>query len=476
MWPRVLQRVAAILREEGIKSVWFKILGATVYRRLLLLERPLDEPIPEVTARSSVVISLLTEAEITEYINFRPEADPSDIRSRLAAGQWCFVARYAGRIVHACWVATKRAWIDYLASEIRLAADEVYPYESFTAPDVRGQSIASVRSAQMLRYFHNAGYRRSLTAVLPENKPALRPLEKVGYRPFGVMGYIQIGPWRHDFCRVHGNSLPPGESAPVYGSQYWDQVLTETCRAAPTHAWRAYIQRVYRRLIRDWLPTTSSGGSLKTDLFEEAITPHHLLADLGPGSVGIDLSPAVVQAARERLTARGDHYLFVVGDLRRLPLRSGSITRIVSGSSLDHFPDKADIATSLAELARVLAPGGVVVITFDNPHHPVVRLRNCLPFAWLRRLRLVPFYVGATYNRVEARQQLAAVGLTVTHVTAVAHAPRPPAKWVATAVERLGWEPLAVLTARFLDSFEVLERWPTRYRTGYYLAVRAEKR
>ena len=262
--------------------------------------------------------------------------------------------------------------------------------------------------------------------------------------------------------------------SPLFGQRYWDQVVEEARRGTSLGAWRAYMRRVYQRLVRDWLPRRSGRG-LKTDLFEEAVTPHHLLPDLGPGSIGVDGSPAVVRAAQRRLAAAGGPYLLVVGDLRRLPLRSGSVMRILAGSSLDHFADKADIAVSLAELTRVLAPGGTLVVTFDNPHNPIVWLRNHLPFTWLNRLRLVPYYVGATYNRAEARAQLEALGLVVTHVTAVAHAPRAPAIWLVALVERLGWTLLGTPVARILNGFERLERCPTRYWTGYYLAFRAEK-
>ena len=61
-------------------------------------------------------------------------------------------------------------------------------------------------------------------------------------------------------------------------------------------------------------------------------------------------------------------------------------------------------------------------------------------------------------------------------MTAVAHAPRAPAIWLVTLGERLGdpdWDPGWVAV---LDAFEIPERWVLRYQTGYYLAVRAEKR
>ena len=261
----------------------------------------------------------------------------------------------------------------------------------------------------------------------------------------------------------------------IQGKLYWDEILAESCRGAPLDAWRSYMQQIYRRLLRDWLPGATSGFGLKTDLFEEAVSPHYLLSDLGQGSVGIDCSPAIVQAACRRLQVNNPQHLLIVGELRQLPLKAGAIKRVLAGSSLDHFPNKSDITKSLLELARVLAPGGTLVITFDNPHNPVVWLRNLLPFVWLNRLGLVPYYVGKTYTRTEARKQLKAVGLTVTDETAVAHAPRAPAIWLVMLVERLGWPSLQSLIARFLDSSERLERWPTRYRTGYYIALRAQK-
>jgi len=40
-----------------------------------------------------------------------------------------------------------------------------------------------------------------LTAVHPENRVGFRPLEKVGTRPVGFIGYVGIGSLRWHFCR-----------------------------------------------------------------------------------------------------------------------------------------------------------------------------------------------------------------------------------------------------------------------------------
>jgi GNAT superfamily N-acetyltransferase len=209
-WRAVVKRASEVLRDEGVKNLWFKILGQTVYRRLVLMECPLDQLLGSVTPRLPVVINRLISSESDAYAAFRPDADPSDMRRRLEAGHLCFVARHEGQIVHACWAAAGRAWIDYLAYEMPLARDEVYQYDSFTAPAFRGHNLAAARVIEAARYFRQAGYRRLIAVVSPENTAAFRPLEKAGYRPFGLIGYIQLGQMRRNFCWVNHHSLPPG--------------------------------------------------------------------------------------------------------------------------------------------------------------------------------------------------------------------------------------------------------------------------
>jgi SAM-dependent methyltransferase len=460
----------AVLRTQGLRGVGVGILAETVYRRLVLMALPLDEPIPEVRARLPVTIEPLSESEIDGYLRFRPDTARTEIERRFAAGCVCFIARLDGRIVHAGWAGFSTVWIEFLDYEMPLAPGDVYQFDSFTAVPFRGQGIAASRVATMARSLQRAGHRRLLAGVLPEVQVAFRPLERVGYRRLGRLGVLRVGPWRRAVWR------PTRKSAPESSPAYWDRVLGEALAAASIEPWRAYMKRVYADLAHRWLGPASAGRGLKTDLFEEAVSAHALLSELGPGSVGLDCSLSIATTACGRLARVGGRYHFVVADLRQIPLRRESITRILAGSSLDHFRDKADIATSLEELATTLAPGGTLVMTLDNPHNPVVWLRNHLPFAALNRVGLVPYYVGETYTRAEGRKHLEALGLSVTAVTAVAHAPRAPAIWLAALAGRLGPAALSTWAERVLWGFEALARWPTRFRTGYYLAFRAGKR
>lgn len=262
---------------------------------------------------------------------------------------------------------------------------------------------------------------------------------------------------------------------PDLGPVYWDAIAEELQSGTPLNEWRYYMRNVYRRLLRSWVKSTDGARGLKTDLFEEAVSPYELLSEMGPRSVGIDCSLKIARATRSRVRAGATAQSLVAADMRRLPFQSGVFQYILSGSSLDHFVRKDDIAVSLFELSRVLAPQGVMVITLDNPHNPLVRLRNSLPFAWLHSLKLVSYFVGATYSRAEAREQFPRAGLNVTEVTAVVHAPRVLAIWLVTLAERRGWARVETLIRKALQEFERLERLPTRFYTGYYLAFRVEK-
>jgi ubiquinone/menaquinone biosynthesis C-methylase UbiE len=80
------------------------------------------------------------------------------------------------------------------------------------------------------------------------------------------------------------------------------------------------------------------------------------LAALGYKVIGVDTTPEMLEVARAKIPA-GDFY---EADLRDLPVTSNSVDVVVCGMAASHFPDLAPV---LAEFARVLRPGGHVVLT-----------------------------------------------------------------------------------------------------------------
>jgi 2-polyprenyl-6-hydroxyphenyl methylase/3-demethylubiquinone-9 3-methyltransferase len=102
------------------------------------------------------------------------------------------------------------------------------------------------------------------------------------------------------------------------------------------------------------------------------LAPH--LNGTGWRHVGIDLSALSLQQAREHgvATARADAI--------RLPFADNSVPCVVAGEVLEHLPD---LPAAVAELARVLAPGGTLVIDTLNDTRfcriALVRVAEWLP-------------------------------------------------------------------------------------------------
>jgi hypothetical protein len=64
------------LSDEGVKSLGCRILSETAYRRVIMMERLLHEPIADVTTALPVVFDRLNPPEIDEYVSFRLGTDP----------------------------------------------------------------------------------------------------------------------------------------------------------------------------------------------------------------------------------------------------------------------------------------------------------------------------------------------------------------------------------------------------------------
>lgn len=75
-------------------------------------------------------------------------------------------------------------------------------------------------------------------------------------------------------------------------------------------------------------------------------------------------------------------------DWRRLPIDSGAYDAVIASSVLEYVDD---VDRVLAELARMLRPGGVLLATVPDPRHPLRRLERVLvPIA--RRIGGVPAF------------------------------------------------------------------------------------
>jgi ubiquinone/menaquinone biosynthesis C-methylase UbiE len=125
-----------------------------------------------------------------------------------------------------------------------------------------------------------------------------------------------------------------------------------------------------------------------------------LAAPVVASAVGLDVSPGMLRRARE-LSAGIPNARFVEGEAGALPFEDASMDAVLCTSSFHHYPDPAAAAR---EMARVLRPGGRVVIADACGDRPMVRFAD-------RVLRLAEPGHVRIYRSEELEEVLTSAGL-----------------------------------------------------------------
>jgi SAM-dependent methyltransferase len=230
-------------------------------------------------------------------------------------------------------------------------------------------------------------------------------------------------------------------------------------------------RRLYRGLVRAWTGDFVPATVLKTDLFEEAFGGDHLLFDLLPASytpLGMDVSLLTARRAKQICpVARAG---FITADVRRLPIKPGTIDLIISTSTLDHFETREEFQASVEELAHALRPGGLLIISVDNPLNPLYH-----PLRWLSRWHRAPFPLGYTTSGGGLARSMEASGLEVAFTGCLIHNPRIVSTFLFLGLRRLAGSRADAVVRVLLGAFALLGRLPTRRFTACFVAACARK-
>lgn len=181
-------------------------------------------------------------------------------------------------------------------------------------------------------------------------------------------------------------------------AQYWD-------RSAPrTDASMQFLDRVLFRDSRSWVCGRAVG-----EVFEVAVgtglnLPHY---PAGTTVRGIDLSPAMVELARARAVELGRTVDVRVGDAEHLDADDASVDAVVCTFALCGIPDHR---RALAEMARVLRPGGLLLLA----DHVASTMAPVRAVQWLTELASVRV-MGEHFRRRPA-ELLPGLGLEILEI------------------------------------------------------------
>jgi len=233
------------------------------------------------------------------------------------------------------------------------------------------------------------------------------------------------------------------------------------------------------RILAGWLP----GPGRSLDVACGGGDFAWALALRGDRVVGLDRDREALALARTvRPHVAGVD--LVEGDALRLPFRDGSFDLCLCNSSVEHFDDDE---AALREMARVLRPGGRLVLTTDAFPRRLTRLARWLPDRWLkpelrgpgRQARAMEYHrrqhhVVRYFTPETLAAKLRGAGLAVQEVRS----------YVSGALPRFAFELHLLLrglsfynstSQRLYPAWSLLSRFDARRGEGYGVAALASK-
>ena len=174
---------------------------------------------------------------------------------------------------------------------------------------------------------------------------------------------------------------------------------------------RAFFDSVAGRLGKDYVPGKSWKSLAEAML---RLMPPMVVADLGAGEgafalllaqrakkvIAVDSSAKMIDVGREQARRHGVTNIdYRLGDMEEIPIGGGEVDLVFFSQSLHHalHPERA-----LAEAARILAPGGRVVV-LDLLKHRFEEARELYADEWMgfSETELESMLQGAGFARIE---------------------------------------------------------------------------
>ena len=225
-----------------------------------------------------------------------------------------------------------------------------------------------------------------------------------------------------------------------------------------------------KRLIERCLPEPVGARVLKLDLWNEVKNTNVLgwLADRGAETCAVDISSELTRQAATEFREAGRVPRFCVANLYHLPFADNSFDFLYTMGTIEHAPE---MNRCVAEIHRVLRPGGTAVVGVPNRLDPFARPALV---ALMNALGIYPYGFEQSLSHRELRDLCESEGLEVTGADGVLFMPgviRMAELWLLMRSVRLG----RIMGALHWPFRALAEAVPALNRHGYMIAVLARK-
>ena len=194
--------------------------------------------------------------------------------------------------------------------------------------------------------------------------------------------------------------------------QQFEQTLRDRQIAPPENRRYCYERQVGIEAVRRRLPPEAAGLILDAGCGVGHLT--HQLLERGHEICGLDFSLERLRYLKQHAPARG-RLAVATADLNHIPLPPGSCAAVVNTQVLEHLPTAAARQQLLASFARLLRPGGTLIVTVYNFGEPWRRRGD--PAEGVHASGI--FY--HCYQAPELQAELEAAGFEIIEICGIVH-------------------------------------------------------
>ncbi|MCC6316267.1 MAG: flippase-like domain-containing protein [Gemmatimonadaceae bacterium] len=236
-----------------------------------------------------------------------------------------------------------------------------------------------------------------------------------------------------------------GARGPAEGAAHFDQIAEQYNAQWSPHVWDLLLDRKLG-FMAEALPSPPAAAGRGLDLGCGLGLQTAELRKRGYEVIGLDPSVGLLAVGQQRLGPSP----VLAGSALELPFADGSLDFVYTIGVLHHLPGRDAQRVAIAEIARVLRHGGVLLVHESNPRNPLFRFYMGYLFPILKSIdEGTEWWIDPrTWERVD--------GLTLDTVRYFTFLPDFTPKFLlapAVGVERM------------------LERGPTRAYSAHYMAV-----
>ncbi len=476
------EEIGFIKRIQDIASRTAGFFGVRFYE-LYYVEKNLSDDIEKIALSIDLDIRKATDEDLNRIPRYLNNKDRENFEYNIAIKSTCYVAAHKDRIAGYSWASRRFIYIDGMILS-KLPSGGSYNTDSYVFPEFRGNKIFQKLISAVYIEMKKSGCSFTSNIVATNNAPSIAARKRFGvtFQPTYILRLP--GPVPLFIGKRFRMASSPGPTAMPNSAQdtdyngkeneYWTMIAGKFSDKKTGNLWRTHSNSVNSALLdRRLSPGGLSESLLITDLFD-ALFDRGLLPILRPrcrNLFGMDISESVVNKAKRDCP---DLHA-AVADVRRLSFKGETFDTVVSLSTLDHFSKERYILNSLKEFHRTLKKGGRLILTIDNLSNPVIAIRNAIPFPFLNRIGVVPYMLGVTLGPKRLCRIVEQAGFKVIDVSPVMHCPRVVAVALSGILEKKATRRTQQQFLKLLMAFERLSVLPTRFLTGYFIAVDAVK-